>query len=136
MSRELVVQLMARKKALYAEKFEIDEKLSALPPEHLWVVDQDPTEYPLDLTPEEVKVNESYLALNCDALRVQSQIHRAHFFGPRYTRSLFPTLCIACFVDHHKESLMVQVPVGNDCWDGLLQFECPECRHLLRVNPE
>ena len=72
MSRELVVQLMARKKALYAEKFEIDEQLSALPPEHLWVVDKDPAEWPVDLTPEEVKANEAYLALNCDALRVES----------------------------------------------------------------
>ena len=105
MSRELVVQLMARKKALYAEEFEINEKLSALPPEHLWIADKDPTEYPLDLTPEEVNTNEAQLALNHRKLRVQAQIHRAHFFGPRYTRSLIPTLCIACFVDHHKESL-------------------------------
>lgn len=133
MPRELVVQLMARKKALNAEKFEIDNKLSALPPEHLWVVDKDTTDDPLELTPEEMKVKETFLALNSRKLQVQAQLDRAKRFRTQHPGGILPPFCIDCFIDQDKDSLMVEVK--SDRGNGIRQFECTSCKRELHVNP-
>jgi hypothetical protein len=132
MPRELVVELMARKKALNAEQFEIDEELSKLSPEHLWVVNKNPTEYPLELTPEEANVKELFLALNDRKLRAQAQLGRAYRIAPRETNGAAPTFCIHCFIDHDKTALMVEVE--SNLGNGIRQFECPDCKHVLRVS--
>lgn len=133
MPRELVVQLMARKKALNSEKFEIDEKLSALPPEHLWVVAEDTADDPLELTPEEMKVKEAFLALNRRKLQVQAQLDRAKRFRTRHPGGVLPPFCLDCFVVHDEDSLMIEVE--SDRGNGIRQFECPVCKQVLRVNP-
>ncbi len=132
MPRELVVELMARKKALNAEQFEIDEELSKLSPEHLWVVNKNPTEYPLELTPEEANVKESFLALKDRKLRVQAQLDRAYRVAPHDMNSPIPTFCINCFIDHKKTPLMVEVE--SNLGNGIRQYDCPDCKHVLRIS--
>ena len=137
MSRELVLQLQDKKRALYAEKARIESEYLELHQKHSWLMNEEITSEPPALDEEELALQATMLSLKDAILSLERRVNSAHFFGPRYTRSLFPTLCIMCFVDHdRKESLMVKVPVGNDCWDGLLQFECPACKHVLRVHPE
>lgn len=130
MPRELDVEFTARKKALNAEQIEIDEALSKLPPEHLWVVDKSPTEY---LTPEEANVKGSYLALNDRKLRVQAQLDRAYRIAPSDINGSAPTFCINCFIDHETRPLMVKVE--SDLGHGIRQFECTACKHVLSVSP-
>ena len=130
---ELVIHLIERKKTLNAEKLDIDEKLAELPPEHLWVVDKDPSEYPRELTPQETKVKESFLALNSRKIAVQAQIDRAQRFGLRYTKSVIPTLCLDCFVYHDLSSKMVEIEsmLGN----GIRTFKCEKpCGYELPVD--
>ena len=136
MSRELIGQLEKIKREINAETHELETKYSDLQQQFPWLVNEELTNDDPPLNDKELAVQAEFLKLNIAKLSLKARLHRAHFFGPRYTRSLFPTLCIKCFVVHYKESQMVKVPVGNDCWDGLLQFECPECKHVLRVHPE
>lgn len=135
MPRELVLHLMARKKALHAEQFEIENKLSALPPEHLWVVDIDTAHDPLDLTPEEMKVKETSIALNSRKLQVQAQLDRAERFRTQHPGGVLPPFCPDCFIDQNVDSLMVEVK--SDRGNGIRQFECPSlsCKLVLHVNP-
>ena len=136
MSRELVIQLIEKKRAVYQEQHDLETEYAQLHQSHAWLMNEDLADDFPELNDNELAIQGKMLALKLSMFSNQGRIYRAHFFGPRYTRSFFPTLCIMCFVEHHKESPMVKVPVGNDCWDGLLQFECPECKHVLRVHPE
>ena len=137
MSRELILQLQDKKRDLYAEKERIESEYSALHQKHSWLLNEEITSEPPALDEKELALQAQLLGLKDALLSLERRINDAHFFGPRYTRSLVPSLCIMCFVDHGKrESLMVKVQTGPDCWDGLLQFECPECKHILRVHPE
>jgi len=130
MSRELVIQFIEKKRAIYQEKHDLESKYSALLKKHAWLVDEEITS-----EPPELALQAAMLGLKDAILSLERRVNSAHFFGPRYTRSLFPTLCIECFVNHdRKESLMVEVPVGPDCWDGKRQFECSVCKHVLRVD--
>jgi hypothetical protein len=122
MSRELVVELIKRKKALYQEHHELEIAELAVEEELAYCALEDEPSF-------EVKLREA----NAKQVAVKAQIDRAHFFGPRYSRSFVPSLCIACFVDHNKDSLMVEVE--SECGNGIRQFECPACKHVLRVNP-
>ena len=136
MSRELVIQLIEKKRAIYQEKHDLESKYSELHQKHAWLMDEEITSEPPALDEEELALQAAMLGLKDATLSLERRVNNAHFFGPRYTRSLFPTLCIECFVNHdRKESLMVEVPVGPDCWDGKRQFECPACGHVLRVDP-
>ena len=137
MSRELVIQLIEKKRAIYQEKHRIESEYSALHQKHAWLMDEEITSEPPALDEKELTLQASMLGLKDAILGLERRVNNAHFFGLRYTRSLFPTFCIMCFIDHdRKESLMVRVPTGPDCWEGLLQFECPVCKHVLRVHPE
>lgn len=133
MPRESIEELIARNAALNAEQFEIDEKLSALPPEQLWVVSHDMTNDPIELTPQQEKVKASFLALNSRKFAIQAQLKRAHLFGLHHTKGVLPTLCLDCFVDHNKDSLMIEVESNQG--NGIRKFECPICKHVLQIDP-
>ena len=122
MSRELVVQLIKKKKALYQEQHALAIEELAIEEELAYCALED--EAPL-----EVKLREA----NTKKLTVESKIKRSHLFGQRYSHSFVPSLCIACFVDHNKDFSMVEVE--SDRGNGIRQFECPTCKHVLRVNP-
>ena len=124
MSKELVVQLIQLKKRIHQENHDLviaeldaEGELACCPP-----ADKEYLE----------KKRHEAVANN---LAAQAKLKRAYLFSPRYTHGLVPTLCIACYVDRHIESLMAEVPVGIDCWDGKKQYECPACKHVLRVDP-
>ena len=136
MSLELVVQLIERKRAIYQEQHDLESEYAQLYQNHSWLMNEDLADDFPELNDKELEIQGKLLKMKLSILSNQARLHRAHFFGPRYTHGLIPTLCIMCFVDHHKESSMVKVPVGPNCWDGLTQFECPECKHVLRVHPE
>lgn len=136
MSRELVIQLIEKKRAIYQEKHDIESKYSALHQQHAWLMDEDVASEPPALNQEELALQETMLSLKDALLSFERRVNNAHFFGPRYSRSLVPTFCIKCFVDHdRKESLMVEVPIDKKYWDGKKQYECPMCKHVLRVDP-
>jgi hypothetical protein len=122
MSRELVVQLIKKKKALYQEQHAF--ALEELAAEEVLAYCALESEAEL-----EVKLRE----VNAKKLAVESKIKRSHLFGQRYSHSFIPSLCIVCFVDHNVDSLMVEVE--SDRGNGIRQFECPTCKHVLRVNP-
>lgn len=122
MSRELVVQLIKKKKALYQEQH-------ALAIEELSVEEELACCAPEDDVRLEVKLREA----NAKKLAEEAKIKRSHLFGQRYSQSFVPSLCIACFVDHNKESFMVEVE--SDRGNGIRQFECQACKHVLRINP-
>lgn len=135
MSRELVTQLIDKKRAIDADTARLEAEYSQLQ-DHAWLVDEESAADFPNLNDEELEIQEKLLTLKLSILSNQMRLHRAHLFGPRYSRSFVPTLCIKCFVDHDKkESLMVEVLVGPDCWDGKRQFECPVCKHVLRIDP-
>jgi len=119
MSRESIEQLIASKAALNAEQFETDEKLAALPPEHLWAVNKDPSEYPLELTPAEVEV--------------KAQLDRAQSFGLRFAKTPFPSICLPCFVNLNVTSPMKEIKstFGN----GFRQFLCTKCDSEISIAP-
>jgi len=133
MSRELLVQLVARKKAINAKVCEAKAKYSQLYQEHSWVMNEDVSNDFPALTPEELKRQQELFALKDAILLLEMALNRAHFFGPRYTNGLVPSICINCFIDHSQESKMVEVE--SDRGNGIRQFECPSCKHVLRVNP-
>lgn len=122
MSRELVVQLIQKKKALYQEQH-------ALALQELSVEEELAYYAPGDNESLEAKLRE----VNANKLSVEAKIHRSHLFGRRYSYSFIPSLCIVCFVDHNKDSFMVEVE--SDRRNGIRQFECPACKHVLRVSP-
>lgn len=135
MSRELILQLQDKKRALYAEKARIESEYSVLHQKHSWLLNEEITSEPPALNEEELALQATMLGLKDAILGLERRVNNAHFFGPRYSHSFIPTLCIMCFVDHdRKESFMVEVPVGPDCWDGKRQFECSVCKHILRVD--
>jgi len=119
MSRESIEQLIASKAALNAEQFETDEKLAALPPEHLWAVNKDPSEYPLELTPAEVEV--------------KAQLDRAQSFGLRFAKTPFPSICLPCFVNLNVTSPMKEIKstFGN----GFRRFLCTKCDSEISIAP-
>ena len=137
MNRELILQLQDKKRDIYAEKARIESEYSEFHQKHGWLMNEEITSEPPALNEEELALQAQLLGLKDAILSLERRVNHTHFFGPRHTRNLVPTLCIMCFVDHdRKESSMVKVPTGSDCWDGLLQFECPACKHVLRVHPE
>ena len=122
MSRELIVQLIKKKRSLYQaqhdlviEELDAEEELATCAEE--------------DDARLEVKLRDA----NAKKLSIEAKIKRSHLFGQRYSHSFVPSLCIVCFVDHNKESFMVEV--NSDRGNGIRQFECPICKHVLRVNP-
>ena len=133
MSRESIEQLIASKAALNAEQFETDEKLAALPPEHLWAVNKDPSEYPLELTPAEVEVKDRFLALNGKKLSVKAQLDRAQSFGLRFAKTPFPSICLPCFVNLNVTSPMKEIKstFGN----GFRRFLCTKCDSEISIAP-
>lgn len=134
MSRELVVQLQDKKRELYAEKARIESEYSVLHQKHSWLLNEEITSEPPALDEEELSLQATLLGLKDAILNIERKVNNAHFFGPRYTRSLVPTLCIMCFVDHdRKESQMVEVE--SERGNGIRKFECPVCKHVLLVNP-
>ena len=133
MPRESVVQIIARKKAIYIEQFEIEKEKSAIAPEHLWVINKNATADSFDLTSEEAEIKAQSLTLDMRMSNTKVALHRANLFGRLHTKGLIPTLCLTCFVDHNKSSLMVEVE--SDRGNGIRQFECPACKQILYVNP-
>jgi len=122
MSRELIIQLIKKKKALcqeqhnlVIEELDVEEELATCAEE--------------DDARLEVKLRDA----NAKKLSVEAKIKRSHRFGQRYSHSFVPSLCIVCFVDHNKEPFMVEVE--SDRGNGIRQFECSTCKHVLRVNP-
>lgn len=135
MSRELIDQLEKMKRTIDKEITEAQAQKAQIEHNHGWV--RLPPGTPPASNAAMLKIEEEFKEANAKEVAAKAKLHNADFFGPRYTRSLVPTLCINCFIEHNKkESLMVEMPVGPDCWDGKRQFECPYCKHVLRVNPE
>ena len=122
MSRELVVQLIQKKKALYQEQHALALQELAVEEELAYCALED-----------QAALEEKLREANAKKIAVESKIKRSHLFGQRYSHSLVPSLCIACFVDHNQGSAMVEVE--SDRGNGIRQFECPVCKHVLRVTP-
>lgn len=122
MSRELVVQLIKKKKAIHKEQYHLEiEELSVEEELAFCTLEEEPV---LQLKLLDVQSKKS---------ASKAQINRAYLFSPRYTQSFIPSLCICCFVDKNKESLMIEVESHRG--NGIKQYECPACQHVLRVNP-
>ena len=98
MSRELVVQLIKRKKALYQEQHTL--ALDAISVEE---------ELAYCALGNEASLEAKLREADARKIAVEAKIKRAHLFGQRYSHSLVPSLCITCFVDHNKDSLMIEV---------------------------
>lgn len=122
MPRELVVELIKKRKAIHQEKHDlVIEELSV---EEELVYCTLNNEANLEAKLREIKVKQ---------FSVNAQLDRAYVFGPCYTHGAIPSLCAICFVDHNKESFMVEVE--SDRGHGIRQFECPTCKYVLRVDP-
>jgi hypothetical protein len=123
MSRDLLIKLIEAKRALYEKEHAL--ALQQLSAKHDLAASSPQDEASLEKRLQDVRAEQ---------LEVEAQIKRAHLFGPRYARSLVPTLCIVCFVEHNRESLMEEVECrfGN----GFREFECSVCSHRLQVRPE
>ena len=122
MSRELIVQLIKKKRDLYQEQHDLVIEELDVEKELATCAEEDDARL-------EVKLREA----NAKKLSVEAKIKRLHLFEVRYSHSFIPSLCIVCFVDHNNESFMVEVK--SDRGNGIRQFECPTCKHVLRVNP-
>ena len=85
MARELVVELIKRKKALYQEHHELEIAELAAEEELAYCALEDEAGF-------KVKLREA----NTKQVAVKAKIDRAHFFGQRYSHSFVPSLCIAC----------------------------------------
>jgi hypothetical protein len=122
MSRDLAVQLITKKRSLY-------EKRHALAIEEL-AIEEALAHCPLEEC-------ESYEAkrfeVNTKQLVIDAALQRSHLFGQRYANSFTPSLCISCFVDHNRESFMLEVE--SDRGPGTRQFWCLMCKHVARVSP-
>ena len=136
MSRELVDQLIEKKRALNAEIVRLETEYSQLHQNHAWLMNEDlANDFP-ELDDKELAIKEELLNLNLSVLRNKARLKLADFFGLSYARSFIPTLCIVCFVDHDKrKSSMVEVKLDPNFWEGKKQYECPICKHVLRVDP-
>ena len=122
MSRELLVELIKRKKAIHQanhdlviEELSIEEKLALCPEE------------------EESAIEAELLEVKQKEIASNAQLHRAYFFTQRHTHGLVPHLCPTCFVDHGEETFMVEVT--SERGNGIRQFECVSCGYVVRVNP-
>ncbi len=123
MSRELVVQLIHKKKSLYQEQHDLALHELAVEEELAYCALEDKSAI-------EAKLREA----NAKKLSVESQLQRSQLFGLRYTHSFVQTICIMCFVDHGRnESLMVEIESSRG--NGIRQYECQVCKHVLLINP-
>ena len=122
MSRESVVQLIARKKALYQKQYEVGlQKLSA----------EEALAY---CAPEnEAESQAKFLEANAEELAVQLQLNRAQLFGLRFAKSPFPSICLVCFINHGESSSMAgtKSTFGN----GFKHFKCDNCGAEVSVAP-
>ncbi len=137
MSKELVAKLQDMKRAIDREIAEAQAKKAQIEHSHGWV--NLPAGTPPESNAAMLKIEEAFREANAKEIAAKAKLDSADFFGPRYTRRLVPALCIKCFIEHdRKESPMVEVPVGPDCWDGKRQFECrePGCGFVFRVDPD
>ena len=122
MSRELVVQIIKKKKALHEKH-------------HALVIAELAVEEELAYAPSEKEASfeDKKRQVNTSKLAIEVKLKRSHLFGQRYAQDFIPSFCIVCFVDHNTESFMMEVE--SELGNGIRQFECPVCKDILRVNP-
>ena len=120
MSRELVVELIKRKKAIHQRTHDLvvagldaEEKLAFCVPSK---------EPELDQKLRDIKVQQ---------LATKAELDRAYFFSRRYSHGLVPTLCSVCFVEHGESSVMVENKRLN--LDGDRMFRCEKCKTEVRI---
>lgn len=123
MSRELVIELIKLKKRIHEDNHA------------LVIAELDAEEELAYCSP----TNEADLVIKRDQaveknLEAQARLKRAYLFSHRFCKGLVPSFCVTCFVDHNRESLMVEVPVDKNYWNGKKQYECPVCKHVLRTD--
>ena len=137
MSKELIELLDKMKRAIKEKITEAENKKAKIEHDHGWV--HLPPGTPPESNAAMLEIEEDFRKANSEEVAAKAKLDSAEFFGPRHTRGLIPALCIKCFIEHdRKESPMVEVPVGPDCWDGKRQFECrePGCGFVFRVDPD
>jgi hypothetical protein len=118
----LVVELIKRKKAIHQAN-------------HALVIAELSVEEELAWSPlEEDTALEAKLSdIKAKQYAGNAQLHRAYFYSLRHSHGPIPLLCSNCFVDHGKESSMIEVT--SDRGNGIRQFECSSCGHVVRANP-
>ena len=124
MPRELVVDLIKRKKAIHQAN-------------HVLVIEELSVEEELAYcyAPEkEAELNVKLGDIKTKKLAVEAQLGRAYEFSGRHTSGPIPTLCPTCFVDHNESSLMVESAERH--WTGERLFKCEKCGtefHLAEI---
>ena len=65
-------------------------------------------------------------------LLVKEKLNREAFLRNGHARSLVPSVCFICFVDHGQESLMNEVE--SERGDGIMQLECAKQKHVMHIR--
>ena len=136
MSNELIKQVDTMKRGIQQEIHAFESEFAELSQSSSWLINADFAEDFPELTLEESAQKCRLLQLPLSISSSQTQLNRAYSFIRAYTRGLIPTQCPNCFIYHLKDdSLMVEKPVNADDSLGRRLFECPDCNHVLRVDP-
>ncbi len=122
MSRELQVQVIRRKRALYHERHDLALQTLAIEEEIAYA------------SPEIAPVLQQRLLQAKDAEEtVQLRLRRAQLFGQEFAKSLVPSICLTCYVDDDLSAEMIEIEsrLGN----GIRRFKCERCGVELSIEP-
>jgi hypothetical protein len=120
MSRELILEAMKVKRALYKEQYDLDLLAHDIELEFLFA-DED----------KFYEKQERLLELEATKLQTQLKLKRAHLFGLRYGKNTDPH-CVFCFVEHEALTQMVNIEPRIL---GTRLFKCERCGRELKVEP-
>ncbi len=120
MPRELVAELIKRKKAIHQATHDLEMAWLDVEEKLLWC------------TPEQESGFDSQLReIKAKQLASKAQLDRAYFFSHRYSHDAVPTLCASCFVERGESNLMTEDPARHR--NGEMHFRCGTCGAELRV---
>lgn len=118
MSRELIVEVIAVKKALYQEQHDLQNLAIE-------------GEFPFVEEEKLIEKQESLLELEAKQLHTQLKLKRAHLFGLRFAKGTDPH-CVFCFVEH---GALPQMDKVEPQILGTCLFKCESCGRELKVEP-
>ena len=136
MSSELFYQLKEKNDKRHAEMLRLEAEYSELQLHHSWLENEEIVDESSPLTDKETQVKAELFELSSSILTNKARLKLTYLFLLLHNKGLLPTFCSECFIEHDKrESSMVEVKLDPNFWEGKKQYECPVCKHVLRVDP-
>ncbi|QBE63550.1 hypothetical protein [Pseudoduganella lutea] len=120
MSREVIADVIARKRELYHQEYTLQLREFDMEEKFLFAGEA-------GLPEQRKQMNEL-----ADAFKfLHQKLKRAHLFGLQHTKAL-PPGCTKCYIDSGELRIMAQ-PASSPSGPSL--FTCTRCGHRLRMTP-